>query len=81
MTHRDLNPAQLAILAECYADAAMPPLDKLPYTADFEHLYGLFRFRADLVGDALDRSEVWRALSNLRKTKKLVRKRRPKKEK
>ena len=71
MTHLDLSDDQLAILAECYTDSFLA-LDRLPYTRQFEVLCE--RFRGS--GLQINRHYVWRALSNLRKANKLVRKER-----
>lgn len=70
MTHLDLNDAQLEILARCYADAIVP-LDRLPYSKEFELLLERFRERG---GVDIDRQSIWRALCNLRKSRRLVRK-------
>lgn len=72
MTHLDLNDSQIDVLSELYAEAGCT-LDDLPYTEDFERLYGQFLTRAAV---SLDRHSVWKALCNARKASKLVRKRR-----
>jgi hypothetical protein len=46
-------------------------LDDLPYTEEFEDLFTAFVART---GRTITRHDIWRALSNLRKAKRLVRK-------
>lgn len=48
-------------------------LDDLPYTEEFEDLYTAFVARS---GRTMMRHDVWRALTNLRKARRLARKRR-----
>jgi hypothetical protein len=72
MTHLDLSDEHLAALAACYADSFLA-LDRLPYTQQFEALCERFRERTGL---EISRHYVWRALCNLRKANKLVRKER-----
>jgi hypothetical protein len=72
MTHLDLNDEHLATLADCYADTFLA-LDRLPYTKHFKVLCDRFRERTGL---EIHRHYIWRALCNLRKANKLVRKER-----
>ena len=46
-------------------------LDDLPYTDEFENLYTAFIART---GRTMTRHDVWRALANLRKDRRLARK-------
>jgi len=48
-------------------------LDDLPYTEDFEQLHARFIARS---GTPVSRHDLWRALSNLRKARRLARKER-----
>ena len=48
MTHLDLNNAHLGILAAVYA-GSHAALDDLPYTDEFEQLYGEFLARTGLM--------------------------------
>jgi hypothetical protein len=50
-------------------------LDKLPYTASFEEICSEFGDQCQM---KLDRSEIWRTLTNIRKTGCLPRKGRTK---
>jgi hypothetical protein len=67
-----LSTANEEILSELYARTPKT-LDDLPYTEDFETLYTAFIARS---GKIMTRHDVWRALTNLRKARKLVRKER-----
>jgi hypothetical protein len=67
-----LSRAHEDMLVELYGQTAKT-LDDLPYTEDFEQLYAKFVERS---GRALSRHDLWRALSNLRKARRLVRKER-----
>lgn len=46
-------------------------LDDLPYTAEFEKLYVTFVARSGLT---MTRHDIWRVMTNLRKARKLKRK-------
>ena len=52
---------------------ARKTLDDLPYTEEFEQLHAKFIARS---GTAISRHGLWRALTNLRKAGRLVRKER-----
>ena len=67
-----LSKANEEFLAELYARAAKT-LDDLPYTEEFEALYTAFIARS---GQIMTRHDIWRALSNLRKARRLTRKER-----
>ncbi len=73
MTHRDLNASQKDVLANLYANASCTSTDDLPYTDEFDRIYDQFLAQT---GVALDRHHFWKALSNARKARKLVRKER-----
>lgn len=60
------------VLIELYATCPRT-LDDLPYTAEFSRLYEQFMART---GKTVTQHDVWRALSNLRKASRLVRKQR-----
>ncbi|MFN4243927.1 MAG: hypothetical protein ACK4PI_11915 [Tepidisphaerales bacterium] len=68
-----LSEAERQILAELYARSGRT-VDDLPYTQEFETLYGQFIAQS---GRSLGRHEVWRALVAQRKAGRLVRKCRP----
>ena len=59
-----------ALVGELYARSSRT-LDDLPYTAEFEQLYSEFVTRSVR---QISRHEFWRALANLRKAGRLVRK-------
>lgn len=67
-----LSNGHKVLLGELYRDTGLT-LDELPYTEEFETLYTTFVARSGL---ALGRQEFWRALANLRKASRLVRKKR-----
>ncbi len=58
-----------AWLNEWYAQVRVP-LDKLPYTREWEELYGLWRVRWG--GRKPHRHQLWTTMSYLRKARKLV---------
>lgn len=60
------------LLGELYVRTAKT-LDDLPYTDEFDTLYAAFINRSGLT---MTRHDVWRALTNLRKTSRLARKKR-----
>jgi len=67
-----LSRAHEEMLIELYGQTAKT-LDDLPYTEDFEQLHAKFVARSGL---GLNHHDLWRALSNLRKARRLVRKER-----
>jgi hypothetical protein len=67
-----LSKAHEDMLIELYGQTAKT-LDDLPYTDEFEQLHAKFVERS---GRALSHHDLWRALSNLRKTRRLARKER-----
>jgi hypothetical protein len=67
-----LSKANKELLGELYGRTAKTA-DDLPYTEEFESLYTAFIARSGLI---MTRHDVWRALTNLRKARKLVRKER-----
>ncbi len=67
-----LSRAHEDMLIELYGQIAQT-LDDLPYTEEFEQLYAKFVERS---GRDLSRHDLWRALSNLRKARRLPRKKR-----
>jgi hypothetical protein len=67
-----LSRAHEEMLIELYGQAAKT-LDDLPYTEEFERLHAEFVARS---GKAMNHHDLWRALSNLRKARRLVRKER-----
>jgi hypothetical protein len=64
---RRLTPEELAIAVKCYV-AGNTPLDRLPYTFEFDDLWQ--RVNAGLKVP-LSKNELWLVLSNARKIKKL----------
>jgi hypothetical protein len=67
-----LSDGHKALLEELYRGMGLT-LDELPYTEEFEVLYTTFVARSGLV---LTRHGFWRAMANLRKASRLVRKKR-----
>lgn len=67
-----LSKAHKDLLLELYSRTSKT-LDDLPYTEEFEDLYTAFVARS---GRTMTRHDVWRVLTNLRKARQLVRKRR-----
>jgi hypothetical protein len=67
-----LKKDQKEVLIDLYKRVE-PTVDDLPYTDDFEILFIEFVARTGLT---MTRHDVWRALSSLRKAKKLIRKQR-----
>jgi len=65
-----LSKAHEDTLLELYTRTSKT-LDDLPYTEEFEDLYTAFIARS---GRTMTRHDVWRALSNLRKARRLARK-------
>ncbi len=72
MAHIRLSQAHKEILAELY-ERTKKTVDELPYTEEYEALYVAFIGRSGLY---LTRHDLWRALTNLRKSASLKRKRR-----
>lgn len=72
MRRPSLSKAHEDVLLELYSRTSKT-LDDLPYTEEFEDLYTAFVARS---GRTMTRHDVWRVLTNLRKAKRLVRKRR-----
>jgi len=72
MRRPSLSKAHEDMLLELYTRTSKT-LDDLPYTEEFEDLYTSFVARS---GRTMTRHDVWRAMTNLRKAKRLVRKRR-----
>ena len=68
----NLSRAHEEMLIELYGQITQT-LDDLPYTDEFEKLYVKFVERS---GRNLSRHDLWRALSNLRKARRLPRKKR-----
>lgn len=67
-----LSRAHEEMLIELYGQIRKT-LDDLPYTDEFELLHAKFIARSGMV---LNRHDLWRVLSNLRKARRLVRKKR-----
>ena len=72
MRRPSLSKAHEDVLLELYSRTSKT-LDDLPYTEEFEDLYTAFVARS---GRTMTRHDVWRVLTNLRKARRLVRKRR-----
>jgi len=72
MRRPSLSKAHEDMLLDLYTRTSKT-LDDLPYTEEFEDLYTAFVARS---GRTMTRHDVWRAMTNLRKAKRLVRKRR-----
>jgi hypothetical protein len=72
MRRPSLSKAHEDMLLELYTRTSKT-LDELPYTEEFEDLYTAFVARS---GRTMTRHDVWRAMTNLRKARRLVRKRR-----
>jgi hypothetical protein len=70
MRRPSLSKAHEDMLLELYRRTSKT-LDDLPYTNEFEDLYTAFVART---GRTMTRHDVWRALTNLRKARRLVRK-------
>lgn len=70
LTFRELGDNHREILIGLYR-ASPEPLDSLPYSDAFERLYSSFVLNTRL---PIDRTNVWKSLCALRKTKKLKRK-------
>jgi hypothetical protein len=70
MRRPSLSKAHEDILLELYTRTSKT-LDDLPYTDEFEDLVTAFVARS---GRTMTRHDMWRALANLRKAKRLVRK-------
>ena len=73
MKTRDFCETDRDVLRKLYAKTQRT-LDDLPYTHDFEALYGDFLKATGRLGAT--RHDVWKALTSLRKRSELVRKER-----
>jgi len=70
MRRPSLSKAHEDMLLDLYTRTSKT-LDDLPYTEEFEDLYTAFVARS---GRTMTRHDMWRALTNLRKATRLVRK-------
>jgi hypothetical protein len=70
LTFRELGENHRVLLIGLYQQASVP-LDNLPYSTEFEQMYEAFVSQTNL---PINRTNVWKSLSTLRKTKRLQRK-------
>ncbi len=70
MSTQKLDDAAKQIITDLYA-ATGKTVDDLPYTAEFDNMFDQF---CSITGRDIGRHDFWKALANLRKASRLVRK-------